>query len=246
MRYPSRSLSWARALSWALGALFSLFITPAGAETLAVEGAKAQPPAWSELQMIGPADVPQPADDGRAWASRFADSGEEWVKLTYAQPIAIQEIRVYENLNPGAISKVIALNDFGEATLWAGEDTTKTSPFVVKAAGVKARQIKIELVTTRVPGWNEIDAVEIIDVQGQSHWAIDAQASSSYAQVSSGGDADGDLFSELVEKQLQVHLVSGTIVGGRLLKIREGFLELDTPSGRRLVARQFIQMIELP
>jgi len=49
-------------------------------------------------------------------------------------------------------------------------------------AGVQANQIKVYLDRRRVPGWNEIDAVELIGRDGSRQWATSAMASSSYAE----------------------------------------------------------------
>ena len=46
---------------------------------------------------------------------------------------------------------------------------------------VTARAVKVYLDTRRVPGWNEIDAVEMVGRDGQRQWASQARASSSFA-----------------------------------------------------------------
>ena len=40
----------------------------------------------------------------------------------------------------------------------------------------------IHLDTTRVPGWNELDAVELVGRDGSRQWATSADASSTYAE----------------------------------------------------------------
>ena len=42
-------------------------------------------------------------------------------------------------------------------------------------------RIRIYLDSPKVPGWNEIDAVGLLDTTGTTHWADSATASSSYA-----------------------------------------------------------------
>jgi hypothetical protein len=42
--------------------------------------------------------------------------------------------------------------------------------------------VKVYLDTARVPGWNEIDAVQIIGRDGSQQWAKHATASSTYAE----------------------------------------------------------------
>jgi hypothetical protein len=43
------------------------------------------------------------------------------------------------------------------------------------------RKVKLYLDSPRVPGWNEIDAVGLIDQQATTHWAAKAEASSTFA-----------------------------------------------------------------
>jgi hypothetical protein len=49
---------------------------------------------------------------------------------------------------------------------------------------VLANSIKVYLDTARVPGWNEVDAVELIGKDGSRQWAKRASASSTYADLS--------------------------------------------------------------
>jgi hypothetical protein len=48
--------------------------------------------------------------------------------------------------------------------------------------GLHGSSIRIYLDTTRVTGWNEIDAVEVVGRDGTRQWATGAQASSFYGQ----------------------------------------------------------------
>ena len=42
-------------------------------------------------------------------------------------------------------------------------------------------RIRLHLDSVKVPGWNEIDAVALVEPNGKQHWAADASASSTYA-----------------------------------------------------------------
>jgi hypothetical protein len=42
-------------------------------------------------------------------------------------------------------------------------------------------RIRIHLDSPAVAGWNEIDAVGLLDAEGTVHWAVQATASSTYA-----------------------------------------------------------------
>jgi hypothetical protein len=45
----------------------------------------------------------------------------------------------------------------------------------------ETREIRLIVDTDRVPGWNEIDAVELIGASGVRQWVQSARASSSYS-----------------------------------------------------------------
>lgn len=143
--------------------------------------------SWGHEQAAGEPDTHQPGDIPSAWASKTPDGGEEWLKLDYDRPVDLQQIRVFESHNPGAISKVAAiLPDGRETTLWEGtldpshEAEVVASEFLVKQA-VRAQSVKVYLDTTRVPGWNEIDAVQLVGRDGSKQWASASSSSTSYA-----------------------------------------------------------------
>ena len=50
-------------------------------------------------------------------------------------------------------------------------------------------RIRVYVDSPKVPGWNEIDAVGLLDAAGTTHWAKSATASSTYADVSSRSSA---------------------------------------------------------
>jgi hypothetical protein len=114
------------------------------------------------------------------------DGGAEWLKVDYERETQVAEVRVRETYNPGAIVRVTAVLAGGEeALLWEGEEPSAQAPidrsFPVANVNVPTKSIKIYLDTKKVPGWNEIDAVELIGKDGSRQWATQASASSSYA-----------------------------------------------------------------
>ncbi len=142
--------------------------------------------SWGPEQAAGEPDTMQAGDISTAWAPREQDGGEEWLKLDYETSVDIAEVRVRETHNPGAISKVTAfLANGSEVTLWEGVEPKAAAPvemsFTVPSS-VNAKSVKVYLDTTRVPGWNEIDAVQIIGRDGSQQWAKQATASSTYAE----------------------------------------------------------------
>ena len=125
---------------------------------------------WSAEQMTGKPDVETYGDNGNAWTSKEADKGVEWVKLTFAKSVNANEVRIRQTENPGAIIKIELIDDKGKShTVWEGIDKTKYEEnkiqyFIAKfdKTEYKTKIVKITLATNSVPGWNEIDAVQLV------------------------------------------------------------------------------------
>jgi len=100
--------------------------------------------------------------------------------------VDIAEVRVRETHNPGAIFKVSAFLANGtEVTLWEGTEPAATASVEMSfqiPSGVNTKSVKVYLDTRRVPGWNEIDAAELIGRDGSLQWAKQASASSTFAE----------------------------------------------------------------
>ena len=68
--------------------------------------------------------------------------------------------------------------------MWEGVAEPAQAPLetVFPVGGkIVAQSVKVYLDTKRVPGWNEIDAVEMVGRDGTRQWASQSSASSSYA-----------------------------------------------------------------
>ncbi len=150
------------------------------------EIASAKGRAWGPEQAAGPPDTHTAGDIQTAWASKEQNAGPEWLVLTYDKVLDISSINIYETHNPGAVVKVSAkLDNDSEHVIWEGESPPMQPPAkrnFTLALPVRSDILVIDLDTTKVPGWNEIDAVEIVDTNGNSHWAVDVKASSTYAE----------------------------------------------------------------
>ena len=93
-------------------------------------------------------------------------------------------MRIRETSNPGAISKVTAMVNNEEVTLWEGTAAQSGTPrdFVVPVSdGVQTDSVVVHFDTTRVGSWSEIDALQIVGRDGSRQWATSANASSTYA-----------------------------------------------------------------
>ncbi len=122
--------------------------------------------AWSANQATGAPNVERYGDDGKAWAPKSPDGGIEWLDLTFPKGVFATEVRVRESCGSGAVIKVEVFDDKGTShTVWAGNDPTKElNYFPVKfdKTTYKTDRVKVTLATNVVPGWNEIDAVQLV------------------------------------------------------------------------------------
>jgi len=141
---------------------------------------------WGPEQVLGPPNTPEAGDIPTAWASRNPDGGEEWLKVDYQQPVDVAEVSVHESYNAGAIAKVTVFGPNGEeVTVWEGQEPPVQAPVATSfpvTVPVRANSVKLYLDTRRVPGWNEIDAVELVGRDGSRQWGVAATASSTYAE----------------------------------------------------------------
>jgi len=145
--------------------------------------------SWGPEQVLGPPNTHAAGDIPTAWAPRSSQGGrDEWLQVNYDRAVDISEIRVRETYNPGAIAKLAAvLPDGQEVVIWEGEAPPAQAPVDTgfsAPAGIQAQSVKIYLDRTRAPGWNEIDAVELVARDGTRQWASSAAASTSYADQS--------------------------------------------------------------
>ncbi len=125
---------------------------------------------YTKYMMLGKPNCENYGDDGRAWAPKEADKGIEWVTLTYEKPVNATEVRIRQNVGPGAIIKVELIDTDGKNhTVWEGPDKTKYAENKIQyliakfdKTAYKSKMVKITMATNAVPGWNEIDAVQLV------------------------------------------------------------------------------------
>jgi hypothetical protein len=135
--------------------------------------------------MIGAPDTERAGDFPTAWASLDPDGGPEWVVVDFPKEVEVGQVRVRETLGPGTIFMVSAiLADGSEKILWHGTEPAAEAPVEMEfnpSSQVRSRRIRVQLDTSKVSGWNEIDAVELVGTDGTRQWASGAWASSTYA-----------------------------------------------------------------
>jgi beta-lactamase regulating signal transducer with metallopeptidase domain len=144
--------------------------------------------SWGPEQATGQPDTPEAGDQVTAWASLAADGTQEWLICHYPSAVTARAIAVHETYNPGALYKITAFNADGEEVdAWEGEDPTprdkpKGISLIPVKLGFPVQRIKLYLDSATVPGWNEIDAVGLEDAAGNTQWAVQVEASTTYAQ----------------------------------------------------------------
>ena len=170
---------------------------------------------WSANEATGPPDVREAGDNEQAWASQTEDGQKEWLRLTYDEPVPAAAAIVHESFNPGALTKVTTTDSEGaEVVLWEGEDPVsiengKGVALIVITQAPELSEVTLHLDSPAVAGWNEIDAVGLIDrFTGEVHWATSAEASSSFADLatlSHEGFHDAHHFAGSNESCLRCH-----------------------------------------
>ena len=143
---------------------------------------------YSPDQACGPPNAPSGSDNALAWTSATADGQVEWLLLEFAHPIEPTALKIFQNCGPGAVTRVSAIKlDGSEVSIWQGNDPIPKGrshgvSMLRFRTGFPTMQIRLTVSTSFVPGWNEIDAVALIDGAGATHWAVAGDASTFYGQ----------------------------------------------------------------
>lgn len=244
-------------LNFTIALLLASFITLLAQRDVVDQQPDARQRGWGPEQATGAPDTPKDGDFITAWASLDPDAGPEWLLLDFARAVEIKSVSIFESYNPGAVSKVTVFDNNGkEITIWEGNDPTVNSPdaFILKSKeGIVTKKVKVCLETTRIPGWNEIDAVELIGTDDSHQWAVAATASSSYADPRPGGMVaidtfgypPGDEFLPFINRQVICHLIGGTELSGVLQRSGAQFLVLREAAKTYLINKTQLFYVEL-
>ncbi|MBI4563473.1 MAG: hypothetical protein HY716_02105 [Planctomycetes bacterium] len=122
---------------------------------------------WSARQVCGEPNTPTAGDHPTAWTTKQQAAGLQWIELTYELPVRPVAVRIHETYNPGAVIRVEGRDDRKQwKLLWQGADPTRDCPgwFDVRFCppSFLTSTLRVTLDTSRVPGWNEIDAVQLV------------------------------------------------------------------------------------
>lgn len=123
---------------------------------------------WSRHQLVGRPDVfPAHADNERAWATERPDDGLEWVTVEFDADVRARAVVIVETFNPGALIRVddITRSD-APVGLWRGTTDSAGTSRVLRLTlptGRRIVRLRLLLDTSLVAGWNEIDAVGLLE-----------------------------------------------------------------------------------
>ena len=125
---------------------------------------------YHPFRATGAPDTEIYGDRDTSWASKEADQGVEWIELEYANAVNASEIKIRQSFNPGAIISIDLYDEFGAAhNVWQGPDANQYAEGKITWLNVsfektayKTKRLKITLATNAAPGWNEIDAVQLV------------------------------------------------------------------------------------
>ncbi len=128
-------------------------------------------PNYGPAKATGAPDVGVAGDSIDAWCPGQQNAGTDWLEVMFAKPARATEVRVRQTFNPGAIVKVEAIAPDGTTHLWwQGTDpyrrpaTREIAWFAVNVppTSYPVAKIKLTLNLAAVPGWKQIDAVQLV------------------------------------------------------------------------------------
>jgi hypothetical protein len=127
-------------------------------------------PTYAAERATGAPDVASHGDSTNAWTPSAADRGVEWLRCTFATPVRAKELRVRQSFHPGTVSKVTLHGKGGRALVVFRGIDPNTYPagqvgwFVVRfpPTDFDVEAVELELDTARIPGWNELDALQLV------------------------------------------------------------------------------------
>ena len=144
---------------------------------------------YHAIQATGAPDVANPgADNPRAWCPALENEGTATLELAYDPPPDATAVVIHSSFNPGAVSRVSTCGIDGVfQPLWQGDAPADFVHSIPVSPPREIAKVRLELDLTKVAGWNEIDAVGLLDEVETTHWATQANASSVWLPSNQAG-----------------------------------------------------------
>jgi hypothetical protein len=149
-----------------------IIVDPAGQwAASAVAGSQYGKTQYSAAQATGAPNISVQGNSPDAWCPANKTKGTDWLEVTFAAPTRATEVRVRQNDTPGAITKIEAIEGDGTVHVWWEGVDPFTPPAVREIVWFAVRvpktdylvsRIKITLNLAAMPGWKQIDAVQLV------------------------------------------------------------------------------------
>lgn len=126
-------------------------------------------PEFRSAQILGkPAFINSNGEECQcAWSPASSDApGDEWIKVGFANPMKINRIVIAENFNAGSIARVLVYDAADKETIAYNAQPSPNKDNgrllnVVFNADFEVVAVKIIVLSGKVPGYNQIDAIGI-------------------------------------------------------------------------------------
>ncbi|WP_461113043.1 OmpA family protein [Spirosoma jeollabukense] len=123
---------------------------------------------YKASQALGrPSKVPELGESPCAWAPQSPDgAADEWIQVGFAKPMHARQIVVAENVNPGAVVRIIAIDEKGaeHPVFQTPGIQDRVDPLLrvfPKEADFLCQQLKVIINGAAIKGINQIDAIGI-------------------------------------------------------------------------------------
>jgi outer membrane protein OmpA-like peptidoglycan-associated protein len=140
-----------------------------GESSYFVDLSKPQSNQYKGIQVLGKPDkLPAAGESPSAWSPATKENAQgEWIKVGFAKPMKIAQVIVAENYNPGAVTHIYVYDVTDKEYLIyknvnVGPLSVPARMFSIFAnTDFLVKAVKLELNTSKVPGFNQIDAIGI-------------------------------------------------------------------------------------
>jgi hypothetical protein len=144
-------------------------ITPQWASSIRAVSTQYTATSWAANKALGAPDVfPAGGDNANAWASLGADDRDEFLEVGFSQPMRASAVEIYETYNPGAVRSITMITASGksitarQANPMATGATSNRLRADVSCTAEPIVAVRVEIASTQVTGWNEIDAIGLV------------------------------------------------------------------------------------
>lgn len=125
---------------------------------------------YKASQALGrPTKLPQTGESPTAWAPQNPDgTADDWIQVAFEKPMTIRQVVVAENVNPGAVVRVLIIDDKGNEHQVYKIVNTLPRPdpmlrIMLKDSAITGSQVKVFMNGAVLRGINQIDAIGISD-----------------------------------------------------------------------------------